>query len=135
MLRQLVGLRYETTPPQLRSVVAGIHKLLSSHDALDLASLRVRFVRFDASAVEIEVFTYVFASDWNNFLEIQEELLHGIRDVIQKAGAGVALPSRRLHFAADKLIHPAAEESEMSDATGVSDATLFDSGLMRPRRS
>jgi small-conductance mechanosensitive channel len=97
--------------------------------------LRVRFVRFDASAVEIEVFTYVFASDANNFLEIQEELLHGIRDVIQRAGAGVALPSQRLYFAADKLIHAVAEESETSDATGVSDSTLSDSRLIRPRSS
>ena len=78
LFRQLVALLYETTPVQLRSVVAGIRKLLSSHDAVDFDALRVRFVRFDASAVEIEVFTYVFASDWNNFLEIQEELLHGI---------------------------------------------------------
>jgi MscS family membrane protein len=127
LFRQLVGLLYETTPVQLRSVVAGIRKLLGSHDAIDLDALRVRFVRFDASAVEIEVFTYVVASDWNNFLEIQEELLHGIRDVIQRAGVGVALPSQRLYFAADKPIHPLAEESEASDAMGVSDS--------RPMRS
>src|SRR3954469_13084602 len=95
LFRQLVALLYETTPVQLRSVVAGIRKLLFSHDAVDFDALRVRFVRFDASAVEIEVFTYVFASDWNNFLEIQEELLHGIRDVIKVAGAGVALPSQK----------------------------------------
>ena len=135
LFRQLVALRYETTPAQLRSVVAGIHKLFSTQDAVDATSLRVRFVRFDASAVELEVFSYLFASDWNNFLAIQEELLHGIRDVIQKAGAGVALPSQRLYFAADNLIHPVAEESEMSDAAEVSDSTLFDSGLIRPRRS
>lgn len=108
----------------MRSVVAGIRKLLSSHDAVDLDALRVRFVRFDASAVEIEVFTYVFASDWNNFLEIQEELLHGIRDAIQRAGAGVALPSQRLYIAADKPVHALGEESETSDPTGVSDSRL-----------
>lgn len=135
LLRQLVGLRYETTPAQLRSVVAGIHKLLSSHDAVDLSSLRVRFVRFDASAVEIEVFTYLFASDWNNFLTIQEELLHGIRDVIQRAGASIALPSQRLYLASDSLIHAVAEESETPDTTGVSGPRLSDSGLIRSRRS
>jgi MscS family membrane protein len=124
LFRQLVALLYETTPVQLRSVVAGIRKLLSSHDAVDFDALRVRFVRFDASAVEIEVFTYVFASDWNNFLEIQEELLHGIRDVIKIAGAGVALPSQKLYIAADIPIHALAEESETSDATAVSDSRL-----------
>lgn len=133
LLRQLVGLRYETTPMQLRSVVAGIRKLLSSHDAVDLSSLRVRFVRFDASSVEIEVFTYLFASDWNNFLELQEELLHGIRDVIHSAGADVALPAQRLYFAGETPIHRVAEESEMSDATGVSGSRRSDSSLIRSR--
>ena len=135
LLRQLVGLRYETTPAQLRSVVADIRKLLSSHDAVDPASLRVRFVRFDASAVEIEVFTYLLVSDWNKFLEIQEELLHSIREVIQRAGAGVALPSQRLYFAPDKLIQFVAEERETSDETEVFDSRRSDSRRMRARSS
>ena len=135
LLRQLVGLRYETTPAQLRSVVADIRKLLSSHDAVDPASLRVRFVRFDASAVEIEVFTYVLTSDWNKFLEIQEELLHGIRDVVQRAGAGVALPSQKVYFAPDKLIQIVAEQSETSDTTEVFNSRQSDSRQMRARSS
>jgi MscS family membrane protein len=124
LFRQLVGLRYETTAIQVRSVVTGIRELLSSHDAVDLTSMRVRFVRFDASAVEIEIFTHVFASDWNNFLEIQEELLHGVRDVIQRAGAGVALPSQRLFLVTDNP-QAVAEDGETSDASDVSHSRLM----------
>jgi len=62
-------------------------------------------------------------------------LLHGIRDVIQKAGALGALPSQRLYFAADKLIHGVAEEIATSDATEVSDPALSNSRLMRRRSS
>jgi MscS family membrane protein len=44
----------------------------------------------------------VFASDWNNFLEIQEEMLFGIKDIVQKAGAEIAFPSQSLYLAGDK---------------------------------
>lgn len=91
----VVELRYETTTVQLRSFIAGVRTLLSGHDNVDLASVRVRFVRFGASSA-VEIFAYVFASDWNNFLEIQEELLYGIKDIVQKTGVAIALPSHSL---------------------------------------
>ena len=43
--------------------------LLGGHDNVDPASVRVRFARFGASSLDIEIFAYVFASDWNNFSE------------------------------------------------------------------
>ena len=65
-------------------------------------AVRVRFVRFGASSLDVEIFAYVFASDWHNFLEIQEELLYGIMDIVQKAEAAIALPSQTLHLATDE---------------------------------
>ena len=65
-------------------------------------TVRVRFVRFGASSLDVDIFAYVFAPDWNNFLEIQEELLFGIMDIVQKAGAEIAFPSQSLYLAADK---------------------------------
>ena len=56
--------------------------------------MRVRFVRFGASSVDVDIFAYVFAHDGNNFLEIQEELLYGIMDIVEKAGAAITLPRR-----------------------------------------
>jgi MscS family membrane protein len=102
LFHPVVGLHYETTAVQLRSFNAGIRTLLSGHDNVDLASLRVRFVRFGASSVDVEIFSYVFASDWNNFLEIQEELLYGVTDMVQKVGAAIALPSQTLYLGTDK---------------------------------
>jgi MscS family membrane protein len=103
LFHPVVGLQYETTAVQLRSFSAGVRTLLSGHDNVDLASVRVRFVRFGASSVDVEIFAYVFASDWNNFLEIQEELLYGVMDMVQKVGAAIALPSQTLYLESDKL--------------------------------
>ena len=48
----------------------------------------------------------MFAPDWNNVLETQEDLLFGVMDVAHSAGAGMAFPSQTLYLAedtADKL--------------------------------
>jgi MscS family membrane protein len=102
LFHPVVGLHYKTTAVELRSFSAGVRTLLSGQNNVDLASVRVRFVRFGASSIDVEIFAYVFASDWNNFLEIQEELLYGIMDMVQKVGAAIALPSQTLYLATDK---------------------------------
>jgi MscS family membrane protein len=115
LFHPVVGLRYKTTPAQLRSVMAGIRNMLSQHTSVDSASVRVRFVRFGASSLDVDIFAYVFADDWNNFLEIQEELLFSIMDTIQRAGSGIAFPPQTLFLAADTS-HKIADNT-MADET------------------
>ena len=95
----IVGLRYETTPRQMRAVVSGIVRRLESHPAVDRESVRARFLRFGPSSLDIEVFAYVVAKDWPHFLEIQEDLLLGIMEIVEEAGTVIALPSQTLHLA------------------------------------
>lgn len=86
----LVRLRHETTPAQLRSIMAGIGNLLSGHHGVDPFSLRVRFVGFGAFSLDLDIFAYVLASDTNDFLEIQEELLLDIMAIVHDGGTAIA---------------------------------------------
>ena len=61
--------------------------------------IRVRFIRFGPFSLDIEVFAYVLASDWAAFLETQQELLLEVMDIVERAGATIALPSQTLHLA------------------------------------
>jgi MscS family membrane protein len=97
----VVGLRYETNSVQLRSVVTNIRRLLTEHTQVELDSVRVRFLRMAACSLDVDVFAYVFARDWNEFLEIQEELLLSVIDIVQQAGAEIAFPSQTMYLAAD----------------------------------
>ena len=104
----IIGLRYETSPGQLRSIVSGIRDLLVQHSSLDAGSLRVNFLRLSAFSLDIEIFAYVFAIDWVDFLRIQEELLLSVIDIVHQAGAEVAFPSHTTYLSADsseKLAH------------------------------
>jgi len=60
--------------------------------------IRVRFIRCGAFSFDIEVFAYVRAVDWDAFLGTQQELLLEVLDIIDRAGAALALPSQTLHL-------------------------------------
>jgi len=95
----LIGLRYETTAAQIRSVVDNIRLLLAKHSSVEHASVRVRFMAFASSSLDVDVFAYFYARDWNHFMEIQEEVLLAIMEIIQRNGTQLALPSRAMYLA------------------------------------
>jgi len=94
----IIGLRYETTPDQMRIVLDGIRTLLVRHAAIDAASVRVRFLRLGAFSLDVEVFAYANARDWPDFLEIQEGLLLDITEIVTVAGTGIAFPSQTMYL-------------------------------------
>src|SRR4029453_1950244 len=95
----VVGLVYETTPEQLQQVLNGIRQLLTAHPAIDSVSVGVLFIRLGAFSLDIEVFAYLLARDWNHFLEIQEHLLFSITDIVRRAGTSIAFPSQTTYVA------------------------------------
>jgi MscS family membrane protein len=93
----VLGLRYETTASQLRAIVDGIRRLLVEHASVDRESVRVRFLRLGAFSLDVDIFAYVVARDWNHFLEIQEQLLFSVTDVVNDAGTAIAFPSQTMY--------------------------------------
>jgi len=98
-LHHFVGLTYSTTPAQMRTVIENVEKMLNDHPSVDRTTVRVRFLRFSPSSLDIEIFAYVFAADWNKFLDVQQECLLRIMEIVERAGSEIALPSQTLHVA------------------------------------
>ena len=96
-----LGLRYETTPAQLRTVLEKLRARLSGDARVDPASMRVRFVRFGASSLDVEAFAHVTAPDWASYLTIQEELLIAFMEIVAKSGTSLAFPSRTVYLGKD----------------------------------
>jgi MscS family membrane protein len=94
-----VRLRYETTPAQLRRVLDGCRQLLAAHPSVLREDQRVRFHRVAPYSFDVEIFAYVGARDWNEFLQIQEELLFGVTEAVERAGTALALPSQTTYVA------------------------------------
>jgi MscS family membrane protein len=94
-----IGVTYNTTADQLKAITGDIRELLLKFSRADDSSIRVRVVRFGASSIDIELSAYLFASDWENFLEMQEALLLDVMAIVTRHGSSMAFPTQTVYFA------------------------------------
>ena len=102
LLKTVLGLRYETTPEQLRYVLAELRKMLLGHPMVTPAPARVRFVGYGAYSLDLEVFAYLRCQDQDTFLAIKEDILLRMADIIEEAGTGFAFPSQTMYYTRDR---------------------------------
>jgi MscS family membrane protein len=107
LFNPIVGLRYETTLEQLQRVTTDVRASLITDVRVENSTLRVRFVRFGAYSLDVEVFAYVQAADYPEFLAVQEELLMRIMGIVKYAGTGFAFPSQTMYMRPDSPALPA----------------------------
>ncbi len=107
----LISLRYGTSTEQIQQVLTNIQTLLTKHPSFEHHSVRVRLLGFGTSSFSVDVFAYVYAIDWNHFLELQEGLLFSIMGIVEQTGAQIALPAQMVYVAA----HSARDRSTLSE--------------------
>jgi MscS family membrane protein len=81
--------------------------MLAADPRVNPADARVRFLRLGESSLDVEVFAYVRAATYAEFLGIQEELLVGILKIVADAGTSIAFPSRTVYLAGRGSAEPA----------------------------
>jgi MscS family membrane protein len=97
-----LGLLYATTPDQLRYVLVEIRRMLYAHPKVSNDPARVRFVNFGDCSLDIDVFAYVRATDFSEYLGIAEDLNLRIMDIVAESGTGFAFPSNTTYLAKDE---------------------------------
>jgi MscS family membrane protein len=97
LLHAKLQLRYETTPDQLRFVLARLRELLIKHPKVSPDPARVRFVEYGASSLDLEIFAFVETRDFSEFLAVQEDLNLRIKDIVEASGTAFAFPSQTLY--------------------------------------
>ena len=93
-----LGLRYETTSDQMRYIISEIKKMLTAHPKVMDDPARSRFVSYGDYSLNIEIFAYVETIDWNEYLEVQEDILLHLKDIVEGAGSDFAFPSQTIYF-------------------------------------
>jgi MscS family membrane protein len=114
LINTVIGVRYETTPEQLRYILTKLREMLLGHPRIYPAPARVRFVGFGASSQDIEIFAYAMTADWPEFLAIREDVFLRIIDIVQQSGSGFAIPSQTLYFARDAGLN--ADRTQAAEA-------------------
>ena len=97
----VLGLRYETTPEQLRYVIAQLREMLIGHPKVSPDQLHVRFAGFGAYSLDIKLFAYIRMRSWLSYLAIVEDINLRIMDIVADAGTGFAFPSQTTYLCRD----------------------------------
>lgn len=97
-----LNLRYETTPDQLRHVMAKIREMLIRHERVSPDPARVRLLDLGPSSLNVEIFAYVSMADYGAYLGVREDLNLRIMDIVAASGTGFAFPSQTLYLGRDQ---------------------------------
>ena len=100
--RQDVNLHRETTGAQMRSFIDGLKERLAQNPLVERTSFRVSFLRFGTFSLDIEVYAYFFARDWNQFLQMQGDLLLQILELRESLGIKIAIQPQELRLNTEK---------------------------------
>ncbi|WP_342632240.1 mechanosensitive ion channel family protein [Marinobacter alkaliphilus] len=97
-ISETIGIRYADVHA-MKKIVDEIRDMLKNHE--DIAAdetLIVNFLAFNASSLDIMVYTFTKTTQWVRFHEVKEDVLLKISDIIESHGAEVAFPTRTLHL-------------------------------------
>lgn len=91
LIQKTIGLRYDTTPKQLRTILSRITDYLVQHPEAE--DVRARLINLGASSLDIEIFAFIMTLDGLKFLKIQEDVFLNVIQIVNDAGAEFASPA------------------------------------------
>lgn len=88
-----LNLKKDTSPDQVRRIVALIEQILRSHPKVEVGSMPVRFVGGGAASLDVEIFAYIHTSDYDEYLRIQQDLLLPMMSATTEANENAGPPT------------------------------------------
>lgn len=96
-----IGVTYDTSIDQLRTVRDGIEAYIKDSGYFADASQAPLFVHIDsfgASSIDIMVYCFTRTTVWAEWLAIKEALAYAVKDIVESAGTGFAFPSQSVYI-------------------------------------
>jgi len=87
-----------TTVDQMHTVLYKIREMLTARGNVESDTAWVRFTRIGKLSLDVEVFAYILARDYNEFLGFQEDLLVAILEIMESTGTVLTMPIQVAHI-------------------------------------
>jgi len=91
-----IGIKYETPREKVRSVPDIVREVVAQSDNVELD--RVHFAEMGDFSLIFEVVYHVQSSDYNEYMDRQQEINLGIMDGVTDAGIEIAYPTQMLYL-------------------------------------
>jgi len=101
LFKAVLGLHLDTSADRLRSVLAEIRRVLTSHAKIENRTVRVRLIELAATALNVELVCYILTRDFEEFAAVREDVLLHIMRLVEDSGASLASPSQKLYLSQD----------------------------------
>lgn len=112
-LHVVLGVTYDLSAERLDSLRSALLSELKSHPQLWAGMpLRVHFVGFGDSALDIEVMAWFNETDWDRFLELRHAVLLRLLRTVEAQGAQFAFPTRTVRIITEVAALPAARDGK-----------------------
>ena len=92
-----VGLTYETSIDQIKAIVADIQQVIDLHEKTN-DETEVRFQEFGSSSLDIMVLYFVNSPEWEDLIDVKEEINYKIMEVIRKQNSNFAFPATTVYL-------------------------------------
>ena len=97
--RTTLGLAYHTTPDQVQAFVEGVRAVIRANPGMRKDYYIVEFIDFGDSSLEILLYCFIDAPDWNAELRTRHVLNLDIMRLAEELGVEFAFPTQTLHVA------------------------------------
>ena len=97
-----IKLPYETGKDTIKKIAAGIEEMLKNHPEVHDEPVQVYFTEIGDYSHNLDIFSYVATGDYGKYKKIAHELNTAIMEIVEKAGARLALPSRKMYMDDEK---------------------------------
>ncbi len=92
-----VGLTYETSSDQIKSIVSDIQEMINNHPKTNQSG-KVRFQEFGSSSLDVMVMYYVNSPRWDDLIDVKEDINYKIMEIIKKHKSDFAFPSTTVYL-------------------------------------
>ena len=93
----MIGLTYDSSVDQIKSIVADIQKMIDEHPKTNQDG-RVRFQEFGGSSLDIMVMYFVDSPNWDDFINTKEDINYQIMEIVKKHNCDFAFPSTTVYL-------------------------------------
>ena len=94
-----IGLTYDTSSQQMRTIVEEIKYMLHTHDKISKKeTLLVNFDSFGDSSLNIFIYTFTSTANWLKYLDIREDVHLKIMHIVEANSASFAFPSQSIYI-------------------------------------
>jgi MscS family membrane protein len=92
-----IGLTYDTSPNQIKAIVAEIQEMINQHEKTNQEG-KVRFQEFGSSSLDVLVIYFVDSPRWDDLIDVKEDVNYKIMEIIKKNNSDFAFPSTTVYL-------------------------------------